>query len=182
MSSRRTKTRETILQMLYQLDLNPDIPGQVVLDQVQERLPDEPSAKFGWLLYVGVLENRKELDARIEAIAANWSLKRMAPTDRNVLRLGAYELLYTDTPPRIVIDEALELAKRFGSTQSAQFVNGILDRLVPEGHADRADIDRAPVIAPTPEVPVATDPRALLRRNAASKETTRSDGVSPADL
>ena len=175
MSSRRTKTRETILQMLYQLDLNPDIPGQVVLEQVQERLTDEPSAKFGWQLYVGVLEHRKELDSRIEAIAANWSLKRMAPTDRNVLRLGAFELLYTDTPPRVVIDEALELAKLFGSSQSAQFVNGILDRLVPEGHADRSDINREPVIEPPPEIPAERDPRALLKRPAEPKETPTSD-------
>ena len=141
MSSRRTKAREITLQMLYQLDLNPDVPGQTVLEQVQERLTDEPSAKFGWQLYVGVLENRKELDSRIEAIAANWSLKRMAPTDRNVLRLGAFELLFTETPPRVVIDEALELAKRFGSSQSAQFVNGILDRLIPPGRVDRVGVE-----------------------------------------
>jgi N utilization substance protein B len=55
----------------------------------------------------------------------------MAPTDRNILRLGAYELLHTDTPHRVVIDEAVEMAKKFGSTQSFQFVNGILDRLIP---------------------------------------------------
>jgi len=57
----------------------------------------------------------------------------MAPTDRNVLRLGAFELLYTETPPRVVVDEALELAKRYGTAQSSQFVNGILDRLMPGG-------------------------------------------------
>ena len=65
----------------------------------------------------------------MEQTAANWSLKRMAATDRNVLRLGAYELLHTDTPPG-AIDEAVELAKRFGSAQSSQFVNGILDKVM----------------------------------------------------
>ena len=58
-------------------------------------------------------------------------LSRMAPTDRNILRLGAYELLHTETPHRVVIDEAIEMAKKFGSVQSFQFVNGILDRLIP---------------------------------------------------
>ena len=71
------------------------------------------------------------LDARIEAVAANWTLGRMAPTDRNVLRLGAFELLYTETPHRVVIDEAIELARLFGTANSPQFVNGILDKLVP---------------------------------------------------
>ena len=77
-------------------------------------------------------QNRPELDERIEQTAANWSLHRMAATDRNVLRLGAYEILHTDTPPRVAIDEAVELAKRFGAAQSAQFVNGILDQLMHE--------------------------------------------------
>ena len=74
--------------------------------------------------------NRAEVDAVLEQTAANWSLKRMAATDRNVLRLGAYELLHSDTPGRVAIDEAVELAKRFGSAQSAQFVNGILDKVM----------------------------------------------------
>ena len=78
----------------------------------------------------GVRQHRNELDALLEQTAANWSLKRMAATDRNVLRLGAYELLHCDTPGRVAIDEAVELAKRFGSAQSAQFVNGILDKVM----------------------------------------------------
>lgn len=121
--------------MLYQQDLNPDMPADTVLEQVQERLPDESLSRFAWKLFAGVMECRPVLDAKIEATAANWSLKRMAPTDRNVLRLGAFELLYTDTPPRVVVDEALELAKRYGTAQSSQFVNGILDRLMPAGRS-----------------------------------------------
>ena len=77
-------------------------------------------------------QHRQELDALLEQTAANWSLKRMAATDRNVLRLGAYELLHSDTPGRVAIDEAVELAKRFGSAQSSQFVNGILDKMMHE--------------------------------------------------
>lgn len=121
------------LQMLYQQDINPDVTGDTVRELIQERLPEEDLARFCWSLFAGTMECRPELDSKIEATAANWSLKRMAPTDRNVLRLGAFELLHTDTPPRVVIDEALELAKKYGTAQSGQFVNGILDRLIPNG-------------------------------------------------
>ena len=71
----------------------------------------------------------------IEKTAVNWSLDRMPPTDRNVLRLGAYEILHTDTPDRVAIDEAIELAKSFGTAQSAAFVNGILDRVMHGGES-----------------------------------------------
>lgn len=129
--TRRSRARETALQMLYQADLNPDVARGAVLEMIQGRLEDEDLSRFCWSLFSGVMEFRAELDAKIEAVAANWSLKRMAPTDRNVLRLGAFELLHTDTPPKVVLDEALELAKSYGSAQSSQFVNGILDRLIP---------------------------------------------------
>lgn len=121
------------LQMLYQQDLNPDVPADTVRELIVDRLRDESLARFAWSLFGGVMESRPELDSKIEAVAVNWSLRRMAPTDRNVLRLGAFELLYTDTPPKVVVDEALELAKRYGTAQSSQFVNGILDRLIPGG-------------------------------------------------
>jgi len=81
-------------------------------------------------LIVGVRQHRDELDEALSKIADNWRLSRMAATDRNVLRLGAYELLHTDTPPPVVINEAIELARRYGTDQSAQFVNGVLDRLL----------------------------------------------------
>jgi N utilization substance protein B len=79
---------------------------------------------------LGVLRNLAELDVLLESKADNWSLGRMAATDRNVLRLGAFEIRYSDTPDRVAIDEAVELAKRYGSAQSSQFVNGILDKLI----------------------------------------------------
>ena len=87
---------------------------------------------FALSLINGVLSNRGDLDARLQAHAANWSLDRMAVTDRNVLRLGAYEIVHTQTPGPVVINEAVELAKRFGSQQSSQFVNGILDPFLQE--------------------------------------------------
>ena len=92
---------------------------------------------FAKSLLAGVRLYQREIDDRLSAVAENWSLSRMAITDRNILRLGAYELLYTDTPPRVVIDEAVELAKLFGSQQSGPFVNGILDRLYRDIMAQR---------------------------------------------
>lgn len=129
--ARRSKAREVAVQMLYQLDLNPEVELRAVRAMVDEALDDEDLREFAWRLIVGVREARPLLDAKIQSVAENWSLKRMAPTDRNVLRLGAYELINTDTPHRVVLDEAIELARVFGSAQSAQFVNGILDKLVP---------------------------------------------------
>lgn len=130
--ARRSKAREIALQMLFQVDLNPDVDGRTVRAMIAERLPDEDLQAFAWQLFAGVMEYRAQLDEQIQAVAHNWKLSRMAATDRNCLRQGAFELLYTDTPHRVVIDESLELARKFGSEQSAQFVNGILDKLVPE--------------------------------------------------
>ena len=129
--ARRSKSRELALQMLYQVDLNSDTDGQTVRQMINERIPDDDLREFAWTLFAGAMECRADLDERIQAVAANWKLSRMAATDRNCLRIGAFELLHTETPHRVVIDEALELAKKFGSAQSSQFVNGILDRLVP---------------------------------------------------
>lgn len=129
--ARRSKAREVAVQMLYQVDLNPEIDLRAVRAMVDDSLSDPDLREFAWRLFVGVREARPMLDAKIQSVAENWSLKRMAPTDRNVLRLGLFELVNTDTPHRVVLDEAIELARVFGSAQSAQFVNGILDKLVP---------------------------------------------------
>jgi len=129
--ARRSKAREVVLQMLYQIDVNPDVAAGAVRDMIREQLPDEDLRAFAWSLFAGVRENRGALDSRIATAAENWTLARMAATDRNALRLGAFELLYTETPHRVVIDETIELAKRFGTAQSPQFVNGILDKLIP---------------------------------------------------
>lgn len=132
MSPRRHQAREVALQMLFQKDLNPDVSPDMIREQIQEQLNDnEQLCRFAWGLFAGTMESLKTIDQKIESVAANWTVSRMPPTDRNAIRLGAFELLYTDTPHAVVIDEALELAKSFGSAQSAAFVNGILDKLVP---------------------------------------------------
>ena len=118
--------------MLFQVDLNPDVGGQTVRLQIAERLEDAELRDLAWRLFAGTMEWRGMLDERIQSVAENWTLARMAPTDRNVLRLGAFELLQTDTPYQVVLDEAIDLARKFGTAQSPQFVNGILDRLIPD--------------------------------------------------
>src|SRR3569832_1676003 len=109
MSPRRPKAREVALQMLFQKDLNADIPPDSIRDQIQELLENnEQMCRFAWSLYAGTLESLSVIDRKIESVAANWTVNRMPPTDRNAIRLGAFELLYTDTPHPVVIDEALE--------------------------------------------------------------------------
>lgn len=127
---RRSQAREVAFQVLYQDDLNPRNNPAEADQLIERRLRADDMITFARSLVAGVRRTRAEVDATLEGIAANWSLKRMAATDRNVLRLGAYELLHTDTPPRVAVDEAVELAKRFGSAQSSQFVNGILDKVM----------------------------------------------------
>lgn len=127
--SGRTKARAVVLQILYQDDLNPQHNPAEDEAMLRQRLRHPELIEFAKELLSGVRKFRSTLDAKIAAVAENWSLNRMAVTDRNALRIGAYELLYTDTPPHVAIDEAVELAKMFGSQQSGAFVNGILDRL-----------------------------------------------------
>lgn len=129
--SRRSRAREVVLQVLYQDDLNPPADLSAAEAFLRKRLhEDEALVAFASSLLDGVRGKRAELDDLLAKRADNWSLARMAATDRNVLRLGAYEILFTETPDRVAINEAVELAKRFGAKQSPPFVNGVLDRFL----------------------------------------------------
>ncbi len=129
--SRRSRAREVVLQVLFQDDLNPSHSLRASDDFLRSRLQNNKDlVEFATSLLSGTRRNRPELDALLVSQADNWSLERMAATDRNILRLAAFEILYTETPGRVAINEAVELAKRFGSKNSAQFVNGILDGLL----------------------------------------------------
>jgi transcription antitermination factor NusB len=86
--------------------------------------------EFTRFLIEGVRRHREQLDEQLAALAHNWRIERMAVTDRTILRLAAFEILHAETPDPVAVDEAIELAKRFGSAQSGQFVNGILDRVM----------------------------------------------------
>jgi N utilization substance protein B len=137
--SRRSRAREIVLQVLYQDDLNSDQPEDIRLRFVNSRLnQDKELVEFAEQLLAGVRRHRDAVDQHLGEIARNWKLSRMAATDRNVLRLGAYEILFTETPDRVAINEAIELAKRYGTNNSSQFVNGVLDRLMNNKSSDRS--------------------------------------------
>ncbi len=129
--ARRSRAREVALQLLYALDVNPQQHPDTAEEFLARRLHrDRELIQFARSLVAGVQRNREEIDELLGARSQNWTLDRMAATDRNILRLGAYEIVYTDAPPRVAINEAVELAKRFGTRHSAQFVNGVLDRVM----------------------------------------------------
>ena len=129
--SRRSRAREIALQLLYQEDLNADQAEDVRLRFLHGRLQyNRKLIKFAQSLIDGAQQHRETIDRALELTARNWRLSRMAATDRNVLRLGAFVILFGDTPDRVAVNEAIELAKRYGTNNSAQFVNGVLDRLM----------------------------------------------------
>jgi N utilization substance protein B len=126
----RSRAREVALQLLFQHDFNSRLPRAVLERFVHERLRVPELAAFTLALYDGVLAHQDDLDRRLSEVLENWRLPRLAAVDRNVLRLGAYELLPgSATPPRVALNEAIELARRYGSADSPAFVNGVLDRL-----------------------------------------------------
>ena len=128
--TKRSRAREVALQLLFQRDHNPNVSRAAVGEFARARLQSAPLEPFCLGLYDGVISHLDEIDRRLGAAAENWRLPRMAAVDRNVLRLGAYELLFApDTPAGVAIDEAIELARRYGSKDSPAFVNGVLDRL-----------------------------------------------------
>src|SRR2546430_1126150 len=128
--AKRSRAREVALQLLFQRDLNPGVERGTVERFVRDRLRDPAWEPFCLGLHDGVLAHAGEIDQRLAAAAVNWRLPRMAAVDRNVLRLGAYELLYTpETPANVTLDEAIKLARRYGSQDSPAFVNGVLDKL-----------------------------------------------------
>jgi N utilization substance protein B len=126
----RTSGREAALQMLYALDVTGASVAEVITGYWRE-LPGDPEGRdFADELVRQVVEHTEPIDAAIRAASRHWRLERMTRVDRNVLRLGAYELAHCPEVPRaVIIDEAVELAKRYGSEGSALFVNGVLDRI-----------------------------------------------------
>lgn len=126
----RRRAREIALQVLYQLDIDPADPGKVLALHWENFQSSEPAREFCQRLVEGVLANQKEIDPLIEENSENWTLKRMAVVDRNILRLAAFELRYCpDIPFKVTLNEAIELAKKFGADDSGAFINGILDRI-----------------------------------------------------
>jgi N utilization substance protein B len=128
--TRRSRGREVALQLLFQRDQNHQITRAALEQFVRDRLKDPDVRLWCLSLFDGARDHLGEIDKKIAQAAENWRLSRMSSVDRNVLRLGAYELLFTpETPAAVAFDEAIELARRFGTAESPAFVNGVLDRL-----------------------------------------------------
>jgi N utilization substance protein B len=128
----RSMVRIVVFQLLYQEELNPgSLESQSELYFTQELPRHEPLLKFAKRLLQHTVEHRGAIDEQLTALSKNWTLARMSPTDRSILRLATAEILFTETPKPIAINEAVELAKKFGSKDSATFVNGILDQVHP---------------------------------------------------
>jgi N utilization substance protein B len=131
-SGTRHKAREAALQMLFAADLYKHDPIQLTDDYWSEfgdTAVDSRTREFADTLVRGTLRELSTIDSRIKTRAEHWRIERMAIVDRNVLRLAVYEFLFEDTPDTVVINEALEIARRFSTFEATQFINGILDAI-----------------------------------------------------
>lgn len=129
----RRKSRELAIQILYQMEMKGSDPKGVLDLFWKGNEAPEDIRKFSVDLVEGVFRNQKEIDQIIEKHSIHWRLPRMAVVDRNILRLGVYELLYShDIPTSVALDEAVEIAKKFGTTDSSSFINGVLDNVAKE--------------------------------------------------
>ena len=148
---KRTKAREYALQILYQVDIRHGDVLQIIAEFWQAHQALAEIRTFSNRLVEGTVQHQKEIDQHITSHASNWQLNRMAVVDRNILRLGVFELRYlNDAPPTVCMNEAIELAKRFGDTESAKFVNGVLDAIY-KGNAKPDRSPARPEISPSPQ-------------------------------
>ena len=128
---RRSLSREHALKILYQVEITHRDLDLILVDYWKmEEISDEEVMTYAKMIAAGVLKELITLDDKISKYATNWQLKRMAVIDRNVMRIGLFELQHTtDIPPKVAINEAVELAKKYGDLESSKFVNGILDKI-----------------------------------------------------
>jgi transcription antitermination factor NusB len=156
---RRTRAREIAMQVLFQFDVRGDeyasevgkTMAQLCADESGEDKVEDDVVEFAARLVEGTRQQRAVIDQKLAAVTRNWDLRRMANVDRNVLRMAAYELMFcTDVPPKVAINEAIELGKKYSTANSGGFVNGILDRI-------RIDLERDRGNAPPPAAASATE-------------------------
>jgi len=127
---RRSKARECAFQILYQWEVSREPIERVIEGFWRVRSGTPAAREMAERLARGAQAEARLLDQLIEENASNWRLERIAAVDKNILRLGAFELTREQTPPRVVIDESIEIAKRFGEADSPAFVNGVLDAIM----------------------------------------------------
>ena len=142
MLRKRTQARECALQILYQYEMNPE-PMPEILKKFWSQQDETFSAEvrsFAEKLALGTVEHQGEIDKVVERYADNWELSRMAMIDRNIMRFATYELLYlADVPPKVTLNEAVNLAKKFSQEGSGKFVNGVLDKI---NHTEKPKIPK----------------------------------------
>lgn len=127
----RRKARELSLQMLFQYEFTGERTNFKALEDLDPAKKDDAEIrKFSVELVEGTLAHLDEIDRKIQQVAAHWKMERMASVDRNIMRFAVYEILYRhDIPPAVTINEALEIAKKYSSSESASFINGLLDKI-----------------------------------------------------
>jgi transcription antitermination factor NusB len=139
----RSQAREAALKALYQVDVRPDLTDAEVEEVLQKESRSEDALAFARELVTGTRAHVAEIDREVETVAHNWNIKRMAVIDRNLIRMGAFELIHrTDVPPAVAINEAVVMAKKFSTKDSGSFVNGILDKIHQRHHGTRAAAKR----------------------------------------
>ncbi len=129
----RRRAREIALQVLFQVDVGKIKPERALDYTIKEFQVNEETGAFARTLVEGTLAHRKEIDDYLKRYSSDWDLPRMANVDRNILRLGLFEMLYyPETPLNVAIDEALELAKTYSDEDAPRFINGVLGRIAKE--------------------------------------------------
>jgi transcription antitermination factor NusB len=137
---KRTKAREAALKILYQMEIAHSDVRQACSDYWAENADEGQVKDFAEQLVQGTKEHLAQIDALISKHAKNWQLKRMAVIDRNILRYATFELLFLkDIPPKVSINEAVDLAKKYGDAESGKFVNGILDQILKSNCPDKVE-------------------------------------------
>lgn len=127
---KRRRSREHALQTLYQSEITKEDTIRILPQLLDEFSPDEGKDEFAEKLVIGVREHRHEIDRLIKQYSENWRLDRMPIIDRSILRMAIYELLYCEEiPPKVTLNEAIDLGKHYGSEESGSFINGVLDRI-----------------------------------------------------
>jgi transcription antitermination factor NusB len=148
----RSQAREAALKALYQVDLRPDLTAAEMEEVLRAEAKNDEVLAFARELVEGTRAHLADIDREVESTAHNWNLKRMAVIDRNVIRMGTFELLHRpDVPPAVAINEAVVMAKKYSTKDSGSFVNGILDKIHQRHHGpDRggAGAARKPKVRP----------------------------------
>jgi N utilization substance protein B len=142
-NSTRRAARETALRVLYTVDVGKQPLEEVLAETLEANELDEKGAEFARALVAGTLRNQKEIDVHLDRIAIGFPTERQTAVDRNILRLAAAEVLFhvSDAPPGAVVNEAVELAKKYSTTESGRFVNGVLGTLVREVEGQPAETE-----------------------------------------